>query len=386
MILLHEHRWAFIDVPKCASQAIEHALRTQLGGVRPRRHWNRLPPECRGYQTFAVVRNPYERAISCWWGMCKKPHGDKYGVIKAVGDDGFIPYLRWVNQARPTRWPGFIAQSVWLSRLACQRSLSDPAPIVLRFESLAEGMRTLPFGVGLEIGRRNVSKDRPAAAELLNHESMELIQEWAGADFDHYGYSRGVPLPPGVPMRAKAPHRAALVRRLSEMFPNGPREGAEVGVLAGRTSLELLEAFPALRLRMVDHWGGQASLDRTGSVGSQKSLTLARTNTKAYAARRMLMRHDSLKAARRVADASLDFVFIDADHTYKSVRADLAAWAPKVKPGGLLCGHDYLSVLPDSRPNGVQQAVDEYATTTGQRVTLGEGYLWFFLPEVPACT
>lgn len=37
----------------------------------------------------------------------------------------------------------------------------------------------------------------------------------------------------------------------------------------------------------------------------------------------------------------VDFVFIDATHTYDAVKADLAAWMPKIKPGGFIAGHDY---------------------------------------------
>jgi predicted O-methyltransferase YrrM len=40
-------------------------------------------------------------------------------------------------------------------------------------------------------------------------------------------------------------------------------------------------------------------------------------------------------------DQSLDFVFIDADHRYDAVVADVRAWKSKVKPGGILAGHDY---------------------------------------------
>jgi predicted O-methyltransferase YrrM len=41
-------------------------------------------------------------------------------------------------------------------------------------------------------------------------------------------------------------------------------------------------------------------------------------------------------------DGSLDFVMIDGDHSYESVRKDIQAWRPKVSPGGILAGHDYV--------------------------------------------
>lgn len=49
---------------------------------------------------------------------------------------------------------------------------------------------------------------------------------------------------------------------------------------------------------------------------------------------------DSAEAAKSFPDASLDFVFIDANHEDDAVRRDISAWLPKVKPGGILAGHD----------------------------------------------
>jgi len=54
-----------------------------------------------------------------------------------------------------------------------------------------------------------------------------------------------------------------------------------------------------------------------------------------------LMRMESVSAAKYIADGCLDLVYIDADHCYESVKADIINWLPKVRMDGIICGHDY---------------------------------------------
>lgn len=53
------------------------------------------------------------------------------------------------------------------------------------------------------------------------------------------------------------------------------------------------------------------------------------------------IREHSQMAPNRYEDRSLDFVFIDADHSYDEVKKDIECWYPKVKLGGIIAGHDY---------------------------------------------
>jgi len=53
----------------------------------------------------------------------------------------------------------------------------------------------------------------------------------------------------------------------------------------------------------------------------------------------------SVQAAQQYADHSLDFVYVDADHSYASVVEDITAWKNKVKHGGFIAGHD--SYMPE---------------------------------------
>ena len=49
---------------------------------------------------------------------------------------------------------------------------------------------------------------------------------------------------------------------------------------------------------------------------------------------------DTVSAADLVAPESLDFVFVDADHSTEGVLRDVGAWRSKIRPGGTLLGHD----------------------------------------------
>lgn len=86
-----------------------------------------------------------------------------------------------------------------------------------------------------------------------------------------------------------------------------------------------------------------------------------------------VIREPSLKAASHFPPASLEVVMIDADHEKEHVAADLAAWWPKVRHGGVLMGHDYGTrcLCP-----GVVAAVDEFAAAHGLTVRT-EADLWF---------
>ena len=67
---------------------------------------------------------------------------------------------------------------------------------------------------------------------------------------------------------------------------------------------------------------------------------------------------DSIIASQLFENKSVDFVFIDASHKYENVKADILTWLPKIKPGGYIGGHDYVSD-PDHADYGVTKAVNE---------------------------
>jgi predicted O-methyltransferase YrrM len=175
---------------------------------------------------------------------------------------------------------------------------------------------------------------------------------------------------------------AARQRQLIELLrPLGPKlHGAEIGVFDGYTSDALLRELPELDLWMVDHWQPYPGNSRLGDL-NEAALRRARANalwwTEHAAQRRFILAEPSPAAAARFADDSLDFVFIDGNHLYEHVRNDLYAWWPKVRPGGLLTGHDY-GVYGDAEGLwGVRRAVDEFAAELRLRPSVGLDGVWW---------
>jgi hypothetical protein len=124
----------------------------------------------------------------------------------------------------------------------------------------------------------------------------------------------------------------------------GYTTGAEIGVWHGGYSEKLKAANQRLRLLCVDAW--QSFHGYIGPTTAYKSPGgMAEAEAAARAVLEPLgcqiLKGDSVAVASTVPDRSLDFVYIDGNHSYGAVLADLQAWTPKVKIGGVIAGHDY---------------------------------------------
>lgn len=131
-----------------------------------------------------------------------------------------------------------------------------------------------------------------------------------------------------------------------------PAHFVEVGSWLGKSAVfmgtRIAESGKSIRLHCVDNWqGGSETSDngyaaRNYQAGRDLYAEFWANISNAGLQNTVLpLRMDSSAAAQEFDDDSLDFVFIDADHEQSAVERDLEAYFPKVKPGGVIAGHDY---------------------------------------------
>jgi hypothetical protein len=162
-----------------------------------------------------------------------------------------------------------------------------------------------------------------------------------------------------------------------------PKRVAEIGVWRGELSHKILEGCPSVEsLLLVDAWEvvygrspgdghwlvfgpGTTNEEMIGAYHTVKDTMLP------YGQRVTVLKAPSVKAAETIPDGSLDCVLIDALHTYHACKADILAWMPKLRPGGLMIGDDHSEYFP-----GVQTAVEEIFGTA--HTVLGQ--TWWVIP------
>lgn len=128
--------------------------------------------------------------------------------------------------------------------------------------------------------------------------------------------------------------------------------GAEIGVRDGDYSAVLCKANPNLKLKCVDPW---IAFSRT-TKEAKASWHFRRAREKLTPYGVEFMKMTGMEALKLVPDVSLDFVYIDANHDFDSVSMDIIYWTKKVRPGGIVSGHDYHKMYQ----YGVIPAVETY--------------------------
>lgn len=123
----------------------------------------------------------------------------------------------------------------------------------------------------------------------------------------------------------------------------------------------------------VDHWTGSPN-DGTSDIarrfGADAIFKAFLENTESIRHKVHILYMSSIEAAKSEAEMgynSADFIYLDADHSYESVKADIEAWLPHVKVGGVIAGHDFHRAFP-----GLRKAVEERFGTAAKVAHDGE--------------
>lgn len=128
---------------------------------------------------------------------------------------------------------------------------------------------------------------------------------------------------------------------LPEFFKEmGFTVGAEIGVYIGVFSETLCKA--GLKLYSIDSWRLYPDYQKNTHCSQEKmeeQYEMVKKKLAPYDC--TIIRKTSMEALADIPDRSLDFVYIDGNHSFKYIAEDIFEWSKKVKKGGVVSGHDY---------------------------------------------
>lgn len=124
----------------------------------------------------------------------------------------------------------------------------------------------------------------------------------------------------------------------------GLKIAAEIGVDKGGFSHHLLSKTNLEKLYCIDCWmddfGSNHRPDEYDPIGENR-MKEAMNLLSEFGDRSEFIKSFSVDASKMVPDNSLDFVYIDGDHSLEGIYNDIYVWIHKVKCGGIVAGHDF---------------------------------------------
>jgi hypothetical protein len=131
--------------------------------------------------------------------------------------------------------------------------------------------------------------------------------------------------------------------------------------------VEINNSGKQIKFDCVDHWSDAEGCPGPDTwVQSGKLFEKFMSNTERVKHIITPIRSMSVDAAKNYQDNSLDFVFIDGDHSYEACKEDILAWLPKMKTGSILAGHDYgwcpevQNAVHDVLGQGIEKIEDQH--------------------------
>ncbi|NOR88060.1 MAG: hypothetical protein GQ527_10655 [Bacteroidales bacterium] len=119
----------------------------------------------------------------------------------------------------------------------------------------------------------------------------------------------------------------------------------EIGVLRGEFSAFLLRTCPAIKkYHMIDPWQNLNDWNKPSNFNTETFHVIYNemlSNTEFARNKRIVHRGKTVEVIDKIKNKSLDFIYIDGDHTLKGITTDLIKSWEKVKPGGIIAGDDF---------------------------------------------
>jgi len=179
-MVCHKPRALFIAIPRTGTRSMYRYLQEHQGGELVRDHEIGVPAEYVDYYRFAVVRNPYDRAISMWLYL-HQPEVTGLGFaewVARITAPNYTPY------DRNTPW----AEWGWKQSYFLKGQRFEQ---VLRFEDLQVGLMALPFtSVGDSLPHENRVVGRGRWQHYMGPAEVKLVNEVWDEDFEHAGYTK----------------------------------------------------------------------------------------------------------------------------------------------------------------------------------------------------
>jgi len=126
-------------------------------------------------------------------------------------------------------------------------------------------------------------------------------------------------------------------KEMTPLFKSlGFKVGVEIGVFKGQFLKNLCKEFKMFGIDPWEDYDGYNDYKGGDFIGYEQE---ARNRVKDYNCD--IIKKWSMDAVKDFKDESLDFVFIDGNHSLEFVIEDINGWSKKVKKGGIVAGHDY---------------------------------------------
>lgn len=138
--------------------------------------------------------------------------------------------------------------------------------------------------------------------------------------------------------------------------------GIEIGTYEGEYASEILKTWTS-DLYLIDIWRNVNNTEYSDSCNRKDYINVMHKccqNISGHEERCHMIRSSSENAAKLFNNESFDFIYLDANHKYEFIKADMKLWFPKLRKGGVFAGHDYLKINWFADKNFAEDGVNKH--------------------------